>query len=42
MSLQQWANNELIEFTRELRTDVRDWLQANHIELLIPDDQAPG
>ncbi|MBL9136739.1 MAG: hypothetical protein JNK85_12755 [Verrucomicrobiales bacterium] len=30
--------DELIEFTRELREDVRAWLQDNHIELLLPDD----
>jgi len=30
--------NELIEFTRELRMDVRAWLHENHIELLLPDD----
>jgi hypothetical protein len=30
---------ELIEFTRELREDVRQWLQENHIELLPPSDQ---
>ena len=30
--------DELIEFTRELRTDVRAWLQENHIELLLPED----
>jgi hypothetical protein len=31
--------DELIEFTRELRTDVRAWLQDNHIELLLPEHQ---
>lgn len=30
--------DELIEFTRELRADVRDWLQENHIELLLPQE----
>jgi len=30
--------DELIAFTRELRLDVRTWLQENHIELLLPDD----
>jgi hypothetical protein len=29
--------DELVDFTRELRTDVRVWLQENHIELLLPD-----
>jgi hypothetical protein len=42
MSLQQWANDgwlkahQTLEFTR---TDVRAWLQENHIELLLPEDQ---
>jgi len=30
--------DELIAFTRELRVDVRTWLQENHIELLLPND----
>lgn len=30
---------ELIEFTNELRDVVKQWLQSNHIELLLPDDQ---
>jgi hypothetical protein len=30
--------DELIEFTRELREDVRTWLHENHIELMLPDD----
>lgn len=30
---------ELIGFTRELREAVMDWLQKNHLELLLPDDQ---
>lgn len=30
--------DELIAFTRELRADVRTWLQENHIELLLPND----
>jgi len=44
MSLQQWANNgwlkahQTLEFTRELRRDVRAWLQENHIELRLPED----
>jgi len=29
---------ELIEFARELQSTVREWLQANHIELLLSDD----
>ena len=28
---------ELIAFTRELRGAVKNWLQANHIELLLPE-----
>ena len=31
--------DELIEFTRELQKAVRDWLQTNHIELLLSEDQ---
>ena len=30
---------ELIEFTNELRDAVKEWLQSNHIELLLPDDR---
>jgi len=30
---------ELIEFTRELQKTVRDWLQTNHTEFLLPEDQ---
>jgi hypothetical protein len=30
---------ELIEFTRELREAVMAWLQQNHVELLLPEDQ---
>ena len=52
MSLSQWAHNgwlrphqtsqeELIEFTRELREAVRAWLQQNHVELLLPADPEP-
>ena len=33
---------ELIEFTQELRDAVRAWLQANHIELLLPEDRQDG
>ncbi|HTI72480.1 MAG TPA: hypothetical protein VMF06_21070 [Candidatus Limnocylindria bacterium] len=29
--------DELIEFTRELKAEVRAWLQENHIELLLPE-----
>jgi hypothetical protein len=30
---------ELIEFSRELRETVMDWLRREHIELLLPEDQ---
>lgn len=31
---------KLIEFTRELRQTAVAWLEQNHIELLLPTDQA--
>ena len=30
---------ELVEFTRELLLAVKDWLERNHIDLLLPDDR---
>ena len=30
---------ELIEFSRQLMGDVRGWLETNHIDLLLPEDE---